>query len=372
MSEQVNLSNYVVGDNAYDQVPKICQTYGKKVVMIRGDHGYDKARPYLEDVFKDGKLVFFDPLYYGGACSYENIERLKKNKAVIEADMIFAIGGGRVIDATKFLGDQVDKPVFAFPTIASNCSPCTSVSIIYDQSGAFIRPEFLKTPPICAFIHTKLLVEAPPKYLWAGLGDTYAKHYEASISARGEDLNHSLSLGIHISKACSEAILKHGIEALQANKKGDLSDSFEQAALTIIVTTALVSILVTLDHSPNYNSGLAHAIYYSLTTVPGFDRQKHLHGEMVAFGVLILLLIDNQKEEFDRVYAFNQKTKLPCRLADLDLDLEKISGVLEMVTQMDDIKKNPYPITVSMLKRAFEQLEAYENIKKGEKNEITI
>ncbi len=359
MTSQVNVSNYVVGDTAYDQVVDTCLAFGKKVVMIVGDHGYDKAKPYLAEVFKEGKLSFFDPLYYGGECTYENIDRLKKDQAVIEADMLFAIGGGRVIDATKFLGDQVGKPVFAFPTIASNCSPCTSVSIMYDAAGAFIRPEFLKGPPISAFIHTKLLVEAPPKYLWAGLGDTYAKHYEASISARGQTLNHPLSLGVHISKACSQAILDHGLEALQANEKQDLCDAFEQAVLTIIVTTALVSILVTLDHSPDYNSGLAHAIYYSLTTVPGFDSEEHLHGEMVAFGVLILLLVDGQKEEFERVYAFNQKTKLPCRLADLDLDLEKISGVLEMVTQMDDIKKNPYPITPKMLKRAFEDLEAY-------------
>lgn len=359
MSTQVNLSNYVVGEDAYDQVSETCSAFGKKVVMIIGDQGYEKARPYLEKVFEEGKLSFFDPLYYGGECTYENIEGLKKNQAVIEADMIFAIGGGRVIDATKFLGDQVGKPVFVFPTIASNCSPCTSVSIIYDQSGAFIRPEFLKAPPICAFIQTKLLVEAPPKYLWAGLGDTYAKHYEASISARGETLNHPLSLGIHISKACSEAILDHGREALQANEKQVLCDAFDQAVLTIIVTTALVSILVTLDHSPNYNSGLAHAIYYTLTTVPGFDSEKHLHGEMVAFGVLILLLVDGQKEEFERVYAFNQKTKLPCQLADLDLDLEKIAGVLDIVTKMDDIKKNPYPITLTILQKAFADLEAY-------------
>ncbi|WKY44911.1 iron-containing alcohol dehydrogenase family protein [Eubacteriaceae bacterium ES2] len=358
MTYNVNISNYRVGETAYDQVEEICSEYGKKVAVIIGNHGYYQARPYLDDELKNSSLNLSEPIYYGGNCTYENIEKLKQVTSVIEADMIFAIGGGRVVDTAKLLGEKVKKPVFAFPTIASNCSPCTSVSIMYDEKGAFIRPEFLKDPPICAFIHTSLLAKAPIKYLWAGLGDTYAKYYEASISARGDELSHPLSLGVHISRQCAESVLKHGLGALRANETGVVNDDFEQAALTIIVTTAWVSILVTLSHTPDYNSGLAHAIYYTLTTVPGFDEEKHLHGEMVAFGVLILLLIDGQETEFKKVYAFNKEAKLPCRLADLELDMQTMENYLDAVTKMGDISHNPYQITVEMLREAFVKLEA--------------
>ena len=357
MTYNVNISNYRVGKNAYDQVDAICSQYGKKVTLIIGNHGYYQAKPYLLEELKGSELVLSEPIYYGGNCTYENIEMLKQLEAVMAADMIFAIGGGRVVDTAKFLGEQVKKPVFAFPTIASNCSPCTSVSIMYDQEGAFIRPEFLKDPPICAFIHTALLVTAPIKYLWAGLGDTYAKYYEASISARGDSLDHPLSLGVHISKQCAEGVLKHGLGALKANEAGLVDDDFEQAALTIIVTTAWVSILVTLSHTPDYNSGLAHAIYYTLTTVPGFDEEKHLHGEMVAFGVLILLLVDRQSDEFKRVFEFNKEAKLPTCLADLELSIEIMENYLEAITKMGDITHNPYEISVEMLKEAFVKLE---------------
>ncbi len=46
--------------------------------------------------------------------------------------MVFGVGGGKALDTAKCLCITDDKPVFTFPTIASNCAACTSVSIIYN------------------------------------------------------------------------------------------------------------------------------------------------------------------------------------------------------------------------------------------------
>ena len=358
MTYSVNLSNYTVGETSYDEIERICAPYGKQVVLIVGDHGYAQAKPYLDQALQHSCLVVEKPVYFGGECTFENVERLKNEAAVKKAEMIFAIGGGRVLDTGKCLGEQLGKPVFSFPTIASNCAACTSVSIMYRPDGSFLKPEFLTDPPKHAFIDLRVLVAAPVKYLWAGLGDTYAKYYEASISSRGEALSHSLTLGVHISRQCADEVLRHGQGALAANAARTANEDFEQTVLTIIVTTALVSILVTLDHSPDYNSGLAHAIYYMLTAVPGFDEEKHLHGEIVGFGVLILLLVDQQREEFERVYRFNCETKLPHSLAEMDLNLATLEPYFETITAMADIRHNPYVITVEMLKAAFAELDA--------------
>ncbi|KNZ41873.1 iron-containing alcohol dehydrogenase family protein [Acetobacterium bakii] len=367
MTYSVYLSNYTVGESSYDTINDVCSPYGQKVVLIIGSHGYHQARKYLDEAIEKSSLRVAKTLYYGGECTYENAEKLKKEIAETDTDMIFAIGGGRVLDTGKFVAEQTGKPVFSFPTIASNCSACTSVSILYGTDGGFLRPEFLKEPPKHAFIHTKVLVEAPVKYLWAGLGDTYAKYYEASISSRGEALNHALTMGVNISSQCADGIIRHGAGALQANREKILNEDFEQAIQTIIVTTALVSILVTLDHSPDYNSGLAHAIYYTLTSMPDFDEEKHLHGEIVAYGILILLLVDGQREEFERVYAFNCATKLPHSLEELDLDAETMAPYLESITQMADIRHNPYVITLDMLKAAFQELETINKNKEKQK-----
>ena len=60
----------------------------------------------------------------------------------------------------------------------------------------------------------------------------------------------------------------------------------EQVVLAIVVTTGIASIFLTKDFTPDYNSGLAHAIFYALTSYPVIE-EKHLHGEVVGFGVLI-------------------------------------------------------------------------------------
>jgi len=366
MITSVYLSNYSVGESSYEEIDQICSPYGKNVVLIVGDHGYGQSKPDLDEALKKSSLLVEKPVYFGGECTFENVEKLKKEPAVKNADMIFAIGGGRVLDTGKCLGEQIKKPVFSFPTIASNCAACTSVSIMYQPNGNFLMPEFLKEPPKHAFINTKILVEAPVKYLWAGLGDTYAKYYEASISSRGEVLNQSLTLGVHISRQCADGVIKHGLGALAANEVKIANEDFEQTIMTIIVTTALVSILVTLDHSPDYNSGLAHAIYYTLTSMPDFEEEKYLHGEIVAFGVLILLLVDQQKEEFNRVYQFNCASKLPHSLADLDLNAAIMEPYLETITETADIRHNPYVITQVMLKAAFHELEIINKTKKEE------
>ena len=53
--------------------------------------------------------------------------------------MVFGVGGGKALDTVKCLCITDDKPVFTFPTIASNCAACTSVSIMYNSDGTFLN-----------------------------------------------------------------------------------------------------------------------------------------------------------------------------------------------------------------------------------------
>ena len=118
--------------------------------------------------------------------------------------MVFGVGGGKALDTVKCLCIPDDKPVFAFPTIASNCSACTSVSIMYNEDGSFLKPHFFVRPVMHTFIDTDIIARAPSRYMWAGIGDTYAKYYEATISSRGEQLEHYTALGVAVSTMCRD------------------------------------------------------------------------------------------------------------------------------------------------------------------------
>lgn len=352
------LPNYSIGPAVFEQIKQFCSPYGKTVIAIGGHKAMAAARPLIAQAIADSDLQILEFLWYGGEASYENVTALQQHPLVQQADMIFAIGGGKALDTCKCLGIKTGKPVFTFPTIASTCAAVTSVAIMYHSDGSFCEPFFFSQPPAHAFIQTGLIAAAPPQYLWAGMGDTYAKYYETSVSARGDQLEHFNGLGVQMSRQCLEPLLQYGKQALDDNQRQQCTYALEQVVLAVIVTTGLVSIFVTREHTSDYNSGLAHGIFYALTTLPHFEA-THLHGAVVGFGVLLLLLCDIQTAEFERLYQFNRSVGLPVSLQDLEITPAQMESLYPSVVNAKDIQHYPYPITIPMLQQAFAQLDSY-------------
>ena len=363
----IYLPCYTIGHDVYEKVGKVCKDYGTSAVIIGGHKALAAAEAKLRKACENDGITITGTLWYGGECTYENVRKLAETKEVQEATLLFAVGGGKATDTTKALGETVNKAVFSFPTITSNCAGCTSVSIMYNEDGSFLRPFFITRPPLHTFLDIDIMAAAPSRYIWAGMGDTYAKFFEANMSSRGEDLSHYVGLGVTISRMCLDPILQYGEQALTDNKAGIASKAFENVVLAINVTTALTSILVTKDRIIDYNTGLAHAINYGLTSFPAVEH-NHLHGEIVSFGVLILLLIEGRMEPsmqgmFEKMFAFSRATGLPTKLEDLDLTVEDTDVVIDKALAMPDIDHNPYVITREMMVEAFQALREYDRQK---------
>ena len=144
--------------------------------------------------------------------------------------------------------------------------------------------------------------------------------------------------------------------------KGLCTYDVEQVVLAIIVTTGIASIFLTKDFTPDYNSGLAHAIFYALTKYPVIE-EKHFHGEVVGFGVLCALLCDGQMEEFQKIYDFNRSIGLPVSIEEIDISEEEFQETITRVPFMSDVKHYPYPITEKMLYDAWDNLRRQKNAK---------
>lgn len=355
MSYDIYLPSYSIGADVYDEIVRVCRDSGTKAVAVGGNKGMAAARDKITSAVA-GQIEILDWVWYGGESSYENVEMLKGNPAVKEADMLWAIGGGKATDTVKALAEVTGKPVFTFPTIASNCSACTSVSIMYNPDGSFRGPFFFAKPPVHAFIDTEIIAKSPARYMWAGMGDTYAKYFESSVSSRDERVPHYVALGVANAMMCYAPVMEYGTKAYVDHKAGQNSYEFEQVVLAIIVSTAVASILLTTDKVIDYNTGLAHAIFYSLTAYPHIEH-NHLHGEVVAYGVLVLLLADGNEEDFERVFAFNKSVGLPTKLTDIEMDIDELPKLVKAAAAMKDIGHNPYPITEQMLTDAFMELE---------------
>lgn len=352
--DNVIFPGYTIGEHAYDKVKEICPRYGKTAVVIGGKTALAKAKALIIEAVEGSGMTITDFIWFGGETSYENVDLLKAQESVTKAAMIFAVGGGKAIDTCKILAHQLHKPFFTFPTIASNCASLTSLGVVYHTNGVFRELSFSKIPPVHAFICTSIAVAAPKQFLWAGMGDTIAKYYEANISARSVALNHSNAIGVTISKMCADPILTYGAAALADNERQSMSEAFEEVLLAIVVSTGMVSNFVAQD----FNGHIAHAIFCTITMLPQIE-EKHLHGEVVAYGVLVLLMCDKQKDELARVFRFCKSVGLPTKLADIDVTLEEMDRVLTKTEASPELVRTPYQVTKAMLYQAVVDLEAY-------------
>lgn len=354
----ISLPSYSIGNDVYKKIGEVCSPFGTRIICIGGKTAISKSRELIEKGVENTGLEILDFIWYGGEASYENVETLEQNSMVKNADMIFAIGGGKALDTVKALGYRTGKTVFTFPTIASNCAGTTAVSIMYNRDGSFKEPYFFSAPAKHCFINTQIIAKSPAKYIWAGMGDTYAKYFESVMSSRGEDLVHYHALGVTVSQLCLFPLLKYGKKAMEDFKNGTASFEVEQAILSVVVTTGIASILLTAEHIIDYNTGLAHAVFYALTSFPHIE-ERHLHGEVVGYGVLILLLVDKDEEMFKTMFDFNKSIGLPTCLADIEMSENNLERLVPMVCAMKDIDHNPYKITEEMVFKAFKELEKY-------------
>lgn len=352
---EVHLPSYSIGDHIYDKIGPVCESYGKTVLLTGGKRALAAAETKIRSYVEKTNLKIIGVELYGNDCTYANVEKLRQLPVYQQADMVFGVGGGKALDTVKCLCITDDKPVFTFPTIASNCAACTSVSIMYNDDGTFLKPNFFVRPAMHAFIDTEIIAKAPVQYMWAGIGDTYAKYYESTISSRNERLEHFTSLGVALSVMCRDPLLEYGVKALADHRQGLCTYDVEQIVLAIVVTTGIASIFLTKDFTPDYNSGLAHAIFYALTSYPVIE-ERHLHGEVVGFGVLFALLVDDQYDEFEKIYTLNKQLGLPTSLAQIELTEKQWAESISRIPEMSDVKHYPYRVTKEMLTAAMQKL----------------
>ncbi len=351
----VTLPNYMIGEDVYRKAGAILKKHGKTAVVVGGKTAMEKAADEIIESLKADGISVTGKVWFGGDSTYENVEMLKQDPAVQKADMILAVGGGKACDTCKVLAEQTDKALFAFPTIASNCAPCTALAIMYDTQGRFKDNFYSARPPLFVFINDRIIAQAPVKYLQAGIGDALSKEAEVALALRHVELDQNLLLGLSLCAACTEPLLKYGEEAMKACEENRTCAALQEVALDIVISTGLVSNM-TVCPEFYYNTNLAHCFYYGATIFPVYH--DHLHGFWVAYGVLVLLDYDNQTELRDRVMNFYRKVGLPVTLAQVGLTKEDLPALTDKASKVPGWHVDGYELTKEKFMQAVLNVDA--------------
>ena len=384
----VMFSNYTIGKDAISSLDEICKSYGNRILVIGGQTAIKVVKDKLEDSINkkdsnedvckisnikeenkyawkgrqlNGRLSNNQSLeilgyeWYGGQCTYENINKLTEIALSKEVEIIIGVGGGKAIDTAKGVGENLKLPIITIPTIASTCAATTALSVVYNDNGDFDSFYFYDKPAVHCIIDTEIIANAPTKYLRAGIGDTIAKHYECTLASRADKLNHSSAMARDISNMCVGPVLEYGEKALLDSEKGTATFEVEQVILNNIVSTGLVSMLI----DEKYNGAIAHSLFYGLTLLEHIE-ENYLHGDVVGYGVLVQLAVDKNFDEMKKLNTFFKKIGIPTSLKDIEVknDLDYLDKVLQETIDGPDMEHLPYKVTKKMIFEAIQIIES--------------
>ncbi|MFQ8998004.1 glycerol dehydrogenase [Allofournierella massiliensis] len=335
-------SRYVQGRGELAHLYEHCEKYGKDLFVLVSASGKKRVEGKIaQSVEGTGAKVVYET--FNGECSQKEIDRVVEAFKASGCSVVVGIGGGKIHDTAKAAAYYAGAPVAIVPTIASTDAPCSALSVIYTDEGVFDRYLFLPANPTVVLVDTDIVAAAPARLLVSGMGDALATYFEAracQASGASNCVGGKVTLAaMSLARLCYETLLADGLKAKLAVERH-------------VCTTAVENVI----EANTYLSGVgfesgglagAHAIHNGLTAIP--ETHSLYHGEKVAFGTLVQLVLENAPlEELEEVLEFCTEVGLPTTLADLGVENPTQEQLMEVAklacADADTLHNMPFPV----------------------------
>lgn len=348
---------YVQARGALTRLGEFVRPIGTKPLLVADDVVWGIVQDTVAVSFQEQDL----PRHRTGFGTYATaaeVERLAREIDELGADVIVGIGGGSTIDAVKAAGHLRGIRWVSVPTVASTDAPCSALSVIYTEDGAFEEYRFFPHNPDLVLVDTGLVANAPVKFLVAGVGDALATWIEARAVAEANASTMAgglpLVTGTALAQLSWDILWENALPAIDA-----VADHLVTPAVEKVVEAN------TLLSGLGFESGglaAAHAIHNGLTAAP----QTHglTHGQKVNIGSVTQLVLEGAPtEEIEEFVRFTTRVGLPNTLTEIGLtadDVQDLQRVAEAATaEGETIHAMPFPVRVPELVDALRSIEGF-------------
>jgi len=339
------------GTGALEQVGDAIARLGSRPLLVGGNHTLKVIQPRLEPVLMAQNCTIAQASY-GADCSESALVSLKQAVAAHQADLIIGIGGGKALDAAKLLADQCRLAIVTIPTSGATCAAWTALSNIYSDAGAFLYDVSLARCPDLLVLDYDLVATAPQRTLVAGIGDAIAKWYEASVSS-GQSDKTFLIAAVQQARVLRDILFQKSEIALQ-EPGGD-------AWREVVDATVLMAGVIGGIGGAQCRTVAAHAVHNGLTHL--LESHGTLHGEKVAFGILVQLRLEEMIQgnrlattSRQQLLKFYGEIGLPQTLTDLGLAEVSIANLQHAAeiacADSSDIHRLPFKVAPTQLMAA--------------------
>lgn len=318
-------SKYIQGKGALKDLGEHIKSIGTKPLIISDDVVWDITKDTIDESLKGANIAYHFELFQGES-SINEVKRIADLGKEYSVDMVIGVGGGKSIDTAKAIADELDVSVVIVPSTASTDAPTSALSVIYSDEGVFESYQLFNKNPDLVLVDTEVIAKGPARFFSSGIADAMATWIEARAAMKSNSdtmAGGKTSIAAKaIAKACEETLFEYGEVAYKAVQKGIVTNHVE----AVVEANTLLSGL-------GFESGGlagAHAIHNGFTVLEGKIHDL-THGEKVAYGTLVHLLLElHSKEELEKYIEFYKALDLPTTLKEMHLDKVPYEDLLKI------------------------------------------
>jgi glycerol dehydrogenase len=346
-------ARYIRSKGALEQIGEESKPLGAKALIIGGQTALQISRLRIEASLGQQRIDT-EFIIHSGECAREKIAEYQRHAKAAGADLIVGVGGGKAIDSAKTVAHQLRLPLVTVPTIAATCAGWSALAVFYTKEG---KPDgqlsTWKSPDVC-LVDLEIMATAPQRYLAAGMGDSIAKLHETRFNTRGLDLSATAEATILISQLIYNLVEVTGQKAMAAVSRQEISRDLELIVDSNILLTGIASGLA----GDEVRLSAAHAFHNAILTL--YDQaEETLHGEKVAFGTIVQMILENKDEaNLREVVGLVHSLQLPVTLDDLHLPDSSPATVQKLAeaTLTDSLMRTaPFKVSLAEMESAIDK-----------------
>ncbi|CAL9313999.1 MULTISPECIES: iron-containing alcohol dehydrogenase family protein [unclassified Streptomyces] len=234
-------------------------------------------------------------------------------------DAVVGVGGGKIIDVTKYAAARVGLPMVAVATNLSHDGICSPVATLDNDNG---RGSYGVPSPIAMVIDLDVIRRAPVRYVASGIGEAVSNlsaiaDWQLSHRVNGEPVD---GLAAAMARTAGESVLRH---------PGGVGDD----EFLVVLAEALVlgGIAMSISGDTRPSSGACHEISHAFDLL--YPRRAALHGEQVGLGAVFAMHLRGAHEEAGLFAEVLRRHALPVLPADIGFTADEFVAAVEYAPQ---------------------------------------
>lgn len=278
---RVGCGKFYYGNGCIQELTSEIIRLGGRPLIIGGPSSVDKIITRFADEWNDRGIEAH--IYkHDGACSRKWADTYAKIAAEHNCTVILGIGGGKCIDLAKATATIAKMDIINVPTSVATCVASSAVCIMYNDDGTPDGSIAMLKEVDVVIADTDIIATAPKRLLAAGILDSIAKLPEVVHNSYIKTYS-DCPIEKYICVINSKGIY----EFLMGKARGAYENGAACGYLTDVILVNLLHTSVVSGFSSGVNQlAIAHGFYDFMRRYFPAESQNHLHGEIVAVGIL--------------------------------------------------------------------------------------